>query len=147
MADRASDTLCRPMPDRPVLELLLGDVVRLRRPHPCGGTDWRVDRLGADIGPVTIARYRASIADAKTVLWNGPMGVFEIAEFATGTDAIARAVAAVRGTTIVGGGDSIAAIRKAGVSAQISHISTGGGASLEFLGGRTLPGVAALTDK
>ena len=87
------------------------------------------------------------IGDAKTVVWNGPMGVFEIPEFAEGTNAIARAVADVKGTTIVGGGDSIAAVKKAGVADRITHISTGGGASLEFLGGRTLPGVAALTDK
>jgi phosphoglycerate kinase len=104
-------------------------------------------RLGVDIGPATMTRYSAAIADAKTVVWNGPMGVFEIAEFAAGTTAVARAVAAVRGTTIVGGGDSIAAVRRAGVAESISHISTGGGASLEFLGGRTLPGVAALADR
>jgi len=105
------------------------------------------DRLGVDIGPATVADYRAALADAKTVVWNGPMGVFEIDEFAGGTNAIAHAVASVTGTTIVGGGDSIAAVRKAGVTDRITHISTGGGASLEFLAGRTLPGVAALTDK
>jgi len=104
------------------------------------------DRLGVDIGPETTAAYAAIIADAKTVVWNGPMGVFEIEAFAAGTNAVARAVAAVNGTTIVGGGDSIAAVKKAGVADRITHISTGGGASLEFLGGRTLPGVAALTD-
>jgi phosphoglycerate kinase len=105
------------------------------------------DRMGVDIGPATIAAYEAAIADAKTVVWNGPMGVFEVGVFATGTNAVARAVAAVRGTTIVGGGDSIAAVKKAGIADKITHISTGGGASLEFLGGRTLPGVAALTEK
>jgi phosphoglycerate kinase len=105
------------------------------------------DRLGLDIGPATITAYEAAIADARTVVWNGPMGVFELAPFAAGTNAIARAVAAVQGTTIVGGGDSIAAIKKAGVADRITHISTGGGASLEFLGGRTLPGVAALSDR
>jgi phosphoglycerate kinase len=105
------------------------------------------DRYGVDIGPATIAAYEASIAGAKTVVWNGPMGVFEIEAFAKGTNAVARAVAAVRGTTIIGGGDSIAAVKKAGVADRITHISTGGGASLEFLGGRTLPGVAALTQK
>jgi phosphoglycerate kinase len=105
------------------------------------------DRMGLDIGPQTIAAYRAVIAGAKTVIWNGPMGVFEIDAFAKGTVEIARAVAAVRGTTIVGGGDSIAAVAKAGVTDRITHISTGGGASLELLGGRTLPGVAALPDK
>ena len=104
------------------------------------------ERMGLDIGPQTIARYRAVIAGAKTVIWNGPMGVFEIDAFANGTIEIARAVAAVKGTTIIGGGDSIAAVAKAGVTDRITHISTGGGASLEFLGGRTLPGVAALPD-
>jgi phosphoglycerate kinase len=105
------------------------------------------DRLGVDIGPATIKAYAAAIAAAKTVVWNGPMGVFEIDQFAEGTNAVARAVAAVAGTTIIGGGDSIAAVKKARVADRITHISTGGGASLEFLGGRTLPGVAALTDK
>jgi phosphoglycerate kinase len=102
------------------------------------------DRLGLDIGPKTVERYAKIIAAAKTVVWNGPMGVFEIDEFAAGTIAIANAVAAVKGTTIIGGGDSVAAVTRAGVADRITHISTGGGASLEFLGGRTLPGVAAL---
>jgi len=105
------------------------------------------DRMGLDIGPQTAAAYADALRDAKTVVWNGPMGVFEIPEFAAGTLAVARAVAAVNGTTIVGGGDSIAAVKNAGVSDRISHISTGGGASLEFLGGQTLPGVAAIPDK
>jgi phosphoglycerate kinase len=105
------------------------------------------DRMGVDIGPETSARYAALLKDARTVVWNGPMGVFEIDEFAAGTNAVARAVASVQGTTIIGGGDSISAVVKAGVADRISHISTGGGASLEFLGGRTLPGVAALPDK
>ena len=105
------------------------------------------DRLGVDIGPSTINAYETMLADAKTVVWNGPMGVFEVEAFATGTNAVARAAAAGRGTTIIGGGDSLAAGRKAGIADRITHISTGGGASLEFLGGRTLPGVAALSDK
>ena len=105
------------------------------------------DRFGVDIGPATIALYTSALADAKTVVWNGPMGVFEIDAFAVGTNAVARAVADVKGTTIVGGGDSIAALRKAGMADKVTHISTGGGASLEFLGGQILPGVAALTDK
>jgi phosphoglycerate kinase len=102
------------------------------------------DRMGLDIGPKTIATYRSIIAGAKTVTWNGPMGVFEIDQFAKGTIEIARAVAEVKGTTVIGGGDSIAAVAKAGVTDRITHISTGGGASLEFLGGRKLPGVVAL---
>ena len=102
------------------------------------------DRMGLDIGPKTIARYRAVIAGAKTVVWNGPMGVFEMPAFAKGTMGVAEAVAAVQGTTIIGGGDSVAAVAQAGVADRMTHISTGGGASLEFLGGQTLPGVAAL---
>jgi phosphoglycerate kinase len=102
------------------------------------------DRLGVDIGPATIQAYTAFIAAAKTVIWNGPMGIFEIEAFAGGTNAVAEAVARVQGTTIIGGGDSIAAVKKAGIADRITHISTGGGASLEFLGGRTLPGVQAL---
>ena len=102
------------------------------------------DRMGLDIGPKTIARYREILSSAKTVTWNGPMGVFEVDDFARGTIEIAKAVANVKGTTVIGGGDSIAAVAKAGVADRITHISTGGGASLEFLGGRTLPGVAAL---
>ena len=105
------------------------------------------NRMGLDIGPATIDTYCGVIGGAKTVVWNGPMGVFEIDAFAAGTMAVARAVADVRGTTVIGGGDSIAAVAKAGVSDRITHISTGGGASLEFLGGRELPGVAALPDK
>jgi phosphoglycerate kinase len=105
------------------------------------------DRLGVDIGPATIKAYTDFITAAKTVVWNGPMGIFEIAAFASGTNAVADAVSRVQGTTIIGGGDSIAAVKKAGITDRITHISTGGGASLEFLGGRTLPGVTALTDK
>ena len=104
------------------------------------------DRLGVDIGPETVGRYREAVAAARTVLWNGPMGVFEIPTFAAGTLAVARAVADSPATSIVGGGDSVAAVHRAGVAGRITHVSTGGGASLEFLGGRTLPGVAALPD-
>lgn len=105
------------------------------------------NRLGVDIGPATRAAYAAEIARAKTIVWNGPMGVFEIDQFAEGTLAVARAVADSSAVSIVGGGDSVAAVHKAGVEAKISHISTGGGASLEFLSGLKLPGVEALTEK
>ncbi len=105
------------------------------------------NRMGVDIGPATRAEYAREIACAKTIVWNGPMGVFEIDQFAQGTIEVARAVAASSAVSIVGGGDSVAAIAKAGVESKITHISTGGGASLEFLSGMTLPGVAALTEK
>jgi len=104
------------------------------------------ERMGLDIGPATVAAYREALKDAKTVVWNGPMGVFEIDAFARGTMAVAHAVADVKGTTIIGGGDSISAVKKAGVTERITHVSTGGGASLEFLGGQTLPGVAVLPE-
>ncbi len=106
--------------------------------------------MGLDIGPKTVATYRQKISGAKTIVWNGPMGVFEMPAFAKGTLEIAQAVAAATSagaTSIVGGGDSVAAVHQAGVADRISHISTGGGASLEFLGGRKLPGVEALTNK
>ncbi|HWY08029.1 MAG TPA: phosphoglycerate kinase [Candidatus Acidoferrales bacterium] len=108
------------------------------------------DQMGLDIGPKTIAAYSAEIAKSKTIVWNGPMGVFEMPAFAKGTLAIAQAVAAATtagATSIVGGGDSVAAIHQSGLAGKISHISTGGGASLEFLGGRKLPGVEALSNK
>ena len=103
-------------------------------------------RMGLDIGSKTMHAYTDALKGAHTAVWNGPMGVFEIDQFARGTIAVARAVANVRGTTIIGGGDSIAAVKKAGVTDKITHISTGGGASLEWLGGRTLPGVAVLPE-
>jgi phosphoglycerate kinase len=108
------------------------------------------DYMGLDIGPKTIVAYAAEIAKAKTIVWNGPMGVFEMPAFAKGTLEIAKAVAAATkagAVSIVGGGDSVAAVHQSGLADQISHISTGGGASLEFLGGRKLPGVEALTNK
>ncbi len=106
--------------------------------------------MGLDIGPETVKRFGVEIAGAQTIVWNGPMGVFEMPAFARGTIEMARAIAAAtsRGaTSIVGGGDSVAAVHQAGLADKVSHISTGGGASLEFLAGRKLPGVEALTDK
>ena len=103
---------------------------------------------GIDIGPESVKLFSAEVASAKTILWNGPMGVFEVPESAVGTFAIAKAIAANSGAiSIIGGGDSVSAIKKAGVSDKVSFVSTGGGASLEFLEGRELPGVASIPDK
>jgi len=115
------------------------------RVAPIAGID--SEEMALDIGPESQALYAAAIADAQTVIWNGPMGVFEMPAFAAGTAAVAQAVAQVSGTTIIGGGDSVAAIEQAGLADRMTHISTGGGASLEFLEGRALPGVEALTKK
>jgi len=105
------------------------------------------DLMGLDIGPKTIQKYQEIIAKAQTIFWNGPLGVFEIEQFSQGTMKIAEAVAASPALSIIGGGDSVAAVYKAGVSEKISHISTGGGASLEYLAKETLPGLEALTEK
>jgi phosphoglycerate kinase len=116
----------------------------------CDVTATPADQMGLDIGPKTIAAYAAEIAKAKTIVWNGPMGVFEMPAFAKGTLEVAKAVAAATSkgaTSIIGGGDSVAAVHQSGLASQVSHISTGGGASLEFLGGTKLPGVEALTNK
>jgi phosphoglycerate kinase len=105
------------------------------------------DQKGLDIGPATVRVFRDNLADARTVVWNGPMGVFELSPFATGTREIAEAVAAIDGTSVVGGGDSAAAVRQLGLDeSSFTHISTGGGASLELLEGKTLPGLAVLED-
>jgi len=150
LVESAADLLERAQRQGVALELPADHVVAPKPDAGAGAQTLDVadpalaDRMGLDIGPKTVARYAEVIARAKTVVWNGPMGVFEVDAFAAGTVGIARAVAAVEGTTIIGGGDSVAAVAKAGVADRMTHISTGGGASLEFLGGRVLPGVAAL---
>ncbi|HEY0265007.1 MAG TPA: phosphoglycerate kinase [Granulicella sp.] len=112
-----------------------------------GNGPFPADSMALDIGPATVELFSNEIAAARTVLWNGPMGVFEMPAFAKGTNAVAKAVGHSSGITIVGGGDSVAAIHNSGYADRITHISTGGGASLEFLEGKVLPGVAALTEK
>jgi phosphoglycerate kinase len=105
------------------------------------------DQIGVDIGPATIERYSELLGKAATIIWNGPMGIFEMPPFDHGTVELAKAVAGSGAVSVVGGGDSEKAIKSAGVSDSITHVSTGGGASLEFLGGTQLPGVVALTDR
>jgi phosphoglycerate kinase len=100
-----------------------------------------------DIGPLTIALFKSEIARAKTILWNGPPGIFEIQEFSAGTEAIAEALAESKATTIIGGGDSVTAVTQAGLADKMTFISTGGGASLELIEGKELPGVAGLSDR
>jgi phosphoglycerate kinase len=117
------------------IELLLpGDVV------------WDGDRI-VDIGQETARRYAQAIARAKTVLWNGPMGLFENPRYASGTNAVAQAMASSRATTVVGGGESVQAVEQLGLSGKMTHVSTGGGASLELLEGKPLPGIEAIPDE
>ncbi len=115
--------------------------------EPVDGVDIPAGKVSMDIGPKSAALFRERILKAKTVLWNGPVGVFEFPEFSKGTLEIAKAVADCKGTTVVGGGDSVAAVNQFGLADRITHVSTGGGASLELLEGRELPGVVALQDK
>ncbi len=104
---------------------------------------WRM----LDVGPKTVSVYQAALSGARLIVWNGPVGVFEMPKFAEGTFALARMLAESKAVTVIGGGDSASAVKKAGVAKQMTHVSTGGGASLEFLEGKELPGVAALQDK
>jgi phosphoglycerate kinase len=113
----------------------------------CGNNDFPSDWMGLDIGPETVKRYATVLAAAGTVVWNGPMGVFELDDFAVGTFAMAKAIADSPAVSIIGGGDSMAAVKKSGLQEHMTHISTGGGASLEFLEGKKLPGIQALNDK
>jgi len=147
----AAETLARAAA-RGVCVLLPVDHLAADRPE-AGATarvvdadDFPADLLGVDIGPRTSEAFAREIAAGRTVLWNGPMGICEIDAFSQGTMAIARALTACRGTTVVGGGDSVAALARAGLLDAVTHVSTGGGASLEFLEGRALPGLAALDD-
>ncbi|MEK6322526.1 MAG: phosphoglycerate kinase [Acidobacteriota bacterium] len=155
--DLARDLLARAR-ERGVSFLLPTDIVvvdkaawdadpKAAAPRACSVRDIRPQEAGLDIGPDSIESFSEKLSGAKTIVWNGPMGMFEYPPFDLGTRAIAQAVAAADATSIVGGGDSVAAISEAGVADQITHVSTGGGASLEFLAGDVLPGVAALTDK
>ena len=142
--------------ERGVLLLLPEDVIASTAPDGtqpsriCPASELREDEMGLDIGPSTVRTFEAALRDAKTVLWNGPMGVFEVPAFARGTLQVAQqlAGATARGAvTVVGGGDSAAAVQQAELADQLTHLSTGGGASLEFLEGKELPGVAALDDR
>lgn len=144
MYERASGKIHLPV-DHVVATAFANDA-----PHDTVEGDIPTGMMGLDIGPKTVAAYGKQLREAAMVVWNGPMGVFEMSNFNKGTFAIAEILAEATQngtTTIVGGGDSVAAITQAGYEDDISHVSTGGGAMLEFLEGKTLPGIAALTDK
>jgi phosphoglycerate kinase len=127
------------------LDIVVGEEFAADTPHEVvPASDMPKRRIGLDIGPETIERFTGVIGNAESLFWNGPMGVFEWEAFRTGTEAIAGAVAENEGFTVVGGGDSVAALRLLGLENEVSHLSTGGGAGLEMLEGKTLPGVAAL---
>jgi phosphoglycerate kinase len=129
------------------VDAVVGDGVDSPSGRAVGIREIPAAQMGLDIGPRTVDRFREALKSARTIVWNGPLGVFERDPFAAGTLAVARAVAEASAFTVVGGGDTVSAIRRAGVEAKIGYISTAGGAFLEFLEGRTLPGVEALTDR
>jgi phosphoglycerate kinase len=131
----------------PVDHLVAAEFVETAKAELVDGIDIPAGTMSLDIGPKSIALFRDRIAKAKTIVWNGPMGVFEFPAFAKGTEEIAKAVAASKGITVVGGGDSVAAVNQFGLADRITHVSTGGGASLELLEGKQLPGVVALKDR
>jgi len=139
--------------EKKVLLALPDDVVVTDDPEGAGTSkivdidNIPTDMMGVDIGPKTIGKFSGLISKAKTIFWNGPMGIFEVNKFATGTRAIAQAVANMKGVSVIGGGDSVAAVKESGLSDKMTHISTGGGASLEFMEGKSFPGIEALTDK
>jgi phosphoglycerate kinase len=142
LLERAGAKLALPV-DAVVADVFAADAKHKTVPVQKVPAAWRI----LDIGPKSVDEFSKILTDARTVVWNGPMGVFEFPAFAKGTVAIAKALAETEATTIIGGGDSAAAVEQAGLAGQMTHISTGGGASLEFLEGKTLPGVAALEDK
>jgi phosphoglycerate kinase len=131
----------------PVDHVVASEFAETAKPEPVDAAAVPGGKIAMDIGPKSVAAFRDRIQKAKTVLWNGPLGVFEFAAFASGTLEIAKAVAECRGTTVVGGGDSVAAVNKFGLAEKLTHVSTGGGASLELLEGKQLPGVVALQDR
>jgi len=131
----------------PVDHKVAGEFSENARAEYVDGESIPPGKIGMDIGDKTLEIYREAVSKARTVVWNGPLGVFEFQEFARGTLEIAKTVAANGGTTVIGGGDSVAAVKQFGLDEKISHVSTGGGASLEFLEGKQLPGIVALEDK
>jgi phosphoglycerate kinase len=128
----------------PIDHVVASEFAEGATPQAVGSPDIPAGKIGMDIGPATLAKLKDRILEAKSVVWNGPMGVFEFASFAKGTIEVARLVAECKGVTVVGGGDSVAAVNKFGFADKIDHVSTGGGASLEFLEGKSLPGIVAL---